>query len=268
MESVNPPTTLVQMLVQLDALGFKDAKKNYKLLNKTNGNFEVVKNFLEARAKLHEQIHSLKAQKKIEKKEAKWRQKLEKKAEKKEKKYRKKQEKKMEKGLPKGLPAEVKTVYVDGNNLLFVLDALRSRVLQSRRLEAESILQHLARKWVEKNSSIARCIIIFDNTETSISEDRFSVYSARPKYNTSDEALVDCALASEDKKSVLVFTSDRKLTDDLEDLGVHVWKSKAFFHTVFSSLNENKNLGEIGSLDQLADQFLSENLSALKLTKN
>ena len=62
-------------------------------------------------------------------------------------------------------------------------------------------------------------------------DDKMKVCSARPEYPTSDDALIDWSkkFSDEEKKETAVFTSDRALTLILQENGVQVFKSKAWF---------------------------------------
>jgi len=191
---------------------------------------------------------------KEEKKESKEERKLRKQQEKEEK-HKEKKEKKDKKEVAV-LPADLSTVFVDGNNLIYVLHYVRSLALRRNMAGAERALQVIAQEWsklVEYGVTL-----IFDDTNKDEMCGKFRVCSAKPLFSTSDEALITWAgkLAPEEAAKTLVFTSDRGLTTELAKFGVHVLKSKSFFEIVAPSLGKKEN----EFLDDWATRWLEEKL--------
>ena len=122
--------------------------------------------------------------------------------------------------------------------MLFVTSAIRNTCLRSKLRNGEKLLEAMARAWTNQSDQIAKCTLIFDDTTTHLSEHRFEVLSARPKYPTSDHALIEWATNanSDDKSGICVFTSDRALTESLKNAGVSVFKSKKWYQLALTAL--------------------------------
>jgi len=277
-------------LEALHALGFTKTKQNVKLLLQTCGNFEVVKNFLEAKKKVQEVAWNEKGKLKLEKQTAKLAKKSlkdkkrreepkeKRREEPKEKRGRRdrkikkeidpaaigndsfnaffpsKEDKKEVKRKEKQLRREQKLalkllkrgpafptssfpssdalppVYLDGNNMLFVCSALRALVLKRKMRLAEQLLVLFAKQFAAKVNA-AKCALIYDETPINEVSESFVVCSARPKYQTSDDALVEWAKAnSQANAAVGIFvSSDRELLSRLTSLGATVVKPKDWF---------------------------------------
>jgi len=72
------------------------------------------------------------------------------------------------------------------------------------------------------------------------------VTSAIPQYKTSDDAIVDFneKQSPEVRMKSLVGTSDRELTQRLNNLGAHVMKSKMFLSVICKVVNSSMGLSE------------------------
>jgi len=288
---------IVSTVIEMEKAGFKP-KKVMKLLWKTNGDVAAVKAFLEAQKKLDDVIMSNKANKRDldDKKDRHWKKrerhgdeenwkakkytrKFSEKMEKKDRKMHKYTEKKKKRDhkmrrsfdeeVPVGLqlptiaswPTEVQTLYLDGNNMLFVLSALRSLVLKKRNMRtAENLLAALARKFTQ-HMKLNKCNLVYDDTNLAISEEHFSVDSARPSYSTTDDAFVDCAIKSIDQAAIYV-TSDRGLIKRLTESNTKsiILKPKAFFHYVARVLSGKE---DIESLDEWFEKWFEEESSSI-----
>jgi len=193
----------------------------------------------EAKLKLKEE----RKQKKLEKQEKK-----EAKSEGKRKSFEKSKEEEM-KILPEGIEA----VYIDGNDLLYVVQLIRSLAIQHNKARAELALQIIAQQWAK----LTKCnvTLIFDETELFLNSDGFCVCSARPFFNTSDLALINMCSFNNETASKLVFTSDKELGVKLEELGVTVLKAKHFFQIAANMLGKQE--GE--SVDSWAEKWLKDN---------
>jgi hypothetical protein len=271
-------------LEQLDALGFSCKRKNLKLLSATNGDFETVKNFLAARDALKTKTKQLKSDAKIarrlEKKGLKKERRV-KTGERKERKDRKDRKERKEKiakvrdsdsdsnsngnvdrtrsllNLGKdGWPSGVVNLYLDGNNMLYVVSSIRALVLKRKNRAAEAALEQLARSF-SSALNLKHCTLIFDDTKRLVTEEAFSVCSARPAFSTSDDALVEMAKAN--TEPAVFVTSDRELLNRLEASGKHVLlcKPKEWFLFVARTLGGASS--GVDALDDWVANWMKEN---------
>jgi rRNA-processing protein FCF1 len=138
-----------------------------------------------------------------------------------------------------GWPVAVQQVFLDGNNMLFVPDYLRTKTLQSGRHSAENALSSLARELGVKLKISTH--VMYDSTTTIAASDKFIISSARPRYETSDDALVEIAKHAgpipNALSSCLFVTSDRGLRLRLKQLGAQVIKPKQWFAYAFQRIN-------------------------------
>jgi hypothetical protein len=142
------------------------------------------------------------------------------------------------------------TLYVDGNNMLFLNSALRHNTLRRNKKKAEKMITYA----VEQFCNIYRfdlVVVIFDSTnlvyEKVLSNGtKFVVTTAIPQYKTSDDAIVDFnkKLSPEVRMKSLTATSDREFTQRLTDLGSHVMKSKMFLSVICKAVNGSMGLSE------------------------
>jgi len=281
--------TMKAQLDQLDALGYNCKRKNLKLLSATNGDFEVVKNFLTARDALKTKTKQLKSDakiaKKLEKKDRKKDLKKERRVktgerkERKERKDRKDRKERVAKvrdsdsdsnsnangdrgvrsllNLGKdGWPSGVVNLYLDGNNMLYVVSSIRALVLKRKNRAAEAALEDLARRF-SSLLNLKHCTLIFDDTKRIVTEEAFSVSSARPSFATSDDALVEMAKAN--TEPAVFVTSDRELLNRLEASGKHVLlcKPKEWFLFVARTLGGASS--GVDSLDEWVANWMKEN---------
>jgi len=286
-------------LKQLEALGFSNKKKNVKLLYATNGDVEVVKNFLAARESLRlkrrEHCQLLRQDDKLARKLEKQENRKEKKKERREKKDRKggrenkrrgfKTEPNVEtnennnnpvavkeepisfiKPTQEQWPSDVAHLYLDGNNMLYVVGAIRSLVLKRKNSVAESYLESFARTFSDA-LKLKHCTLVFDETKKLVSGESFSVCSARPTFKTSDDALVEWAKACE--HPAVFVTSDRELTHRLKECGskIILCKPKEWFYyaaTVLASSTGEK----VGKIDDWMYEWMKKNQGIEDIAKN
>jgi len=177
----------------------------------------------------------------------------EKKHEKKEKKDKKKQEKAATK-VPATLPTDITYVYIDGNNLLFVLQPIRGLCLHRKMASAESALQLIAFEWSKLTK--LPVILIFDDTKKNETDGEFQVCSAKPLFPSSDDALANWAEKTSPDQAIktLVFTSDRALSERIAKHGLQVMKSKHFFEIAAPLLGKKKE----EPIDSWATRWLTE----------
>jgi len=279
---------IVTAVVELEKAGFKP-KKVLKLLTKTNGDVAAVKAFFEAKKKLDDVIMDAKTSKKKErdhgKKDCQWKKegrenkhawKAEKKMMKRTRKYSEKTERRggrrsrshEEEDVQVGLqlptigswPTDIQTLYLDGNNMLFVMAALRSLVLKKKNLRsAEKLLAALAKKFTQL-MKLNKCNLVYDDTNLAISEEHFSVSSARPAFSTTDDAFVDCAVKS--TAPAMYVTSDRGLIKRLTESNTQsvIVKPKVFFYYVARVLSGKE---DIESLDEWFEKWVGEESGTL-----
>ena len=139
--------------------------------------------------------------------------------------------------------------------MLFVTGIIRNACLKSTLRSGEKMLESMARHWTASSSQIAKCTLIFDDTATRITEERFDVLSARPNYATSDDALVDWATKTmEERSSIAVFTSDRALSELLTNAGVTVYKSKKWYQLASNAMPVEGG----DSVDSWADKWIAK----------
>jgi len=268
--------TFENELKQLEGLGFDKKKKNFKLLRATKGDVETVTNFLLSHRALKLKAKQVKREEKMVKIEKKSAKKLEKKW--KGKKNNDNEKEKRRNGnrnrnykkrdteeelvsvvhldSKESWPTAVGRLYLDGNNMLYVLSPIRSLVLKGKSADAEAALEALARKFAEALK--LECTLIFDDTKRSVKEEHFVVCGARPSFSTSDDALVEWSKGI-DKPSLFV-TSDRELLFRLKMVGEHVLlcKPKEWFRYVARVLSDTNK--EVEDLDAWMAEWINKNM--------
>lgn len=247
------PKTLDEQLIALDALGLSiKRKKAEKLLLKSNGDFIAVRDFFIASHNLKEASKKSKLEKKMAKRESKG---IHEKKQRKQKQFeaRSKHEcRKKERDVvdnEKPWPAEGTRLFLDGNNMLYVLGPIRGLALKRNTRGAELALEAIARAFTEK-MQLEKCTLIFDDTSRKVDETNFEVYSARPTFVTSDDSLVESA---KKEKGVFV-TSDRELIQRLEQQGGIIVSPKTWFRFVARMLSGHV----VENLDEWATQWVDD----------
>jgi hypothetical protein len=142
------------------------------------------------------------------------------------------------------------TLYVDGNNMLFLNNTLRQNTLRRKKKKSEKIITYA----VEQFCNIHRfdlVIVIYDSTNLVYEKvlangTKLVVTTAIPQFKTSDDALVDFneKQSPEVRKKSLIATSDRELTQRLTNLGADVMKSKSFLSAICKAVNSSIGLSE------------------------
>jgi len=111
----------------------------------------------------------------------------------------------------------ISRLYLDGNNMLFVLSCLRNLILKNHNLKsAELVLESIAKKFSEL-LQLKECVLMFDETNRIFKESEFSVASARPLFKSTDDAFVD--IASKLSETAVFVTSDRELIQRIFNAG-------------------------------------------------
>jgi hypothetical protein len=155
---------------------------------------------------------------------------------------------------------DLKTLILDGNNMLFADDDIRKLALKGKRREAEKLLVHLALEYA-KAANIDELTVIYDVTKLSFDWSKLSssdelvkegivnetnkhiklrVSSANPHFTNSDDALVAMAgeLSKDELTRKLFITSDRELMKRLDDVGSQVMKTGVWFKIARAKLGE------------------------------
>ncbi|CAF0721681.1 unnamed protein product [Adineta ricciae] len=128
-------------------------------------------------------------------------------------------------------PNDIEEVYLDGNNMMFVVDCLRQLCLNHARHKTERAIGQLAAAWNEQ-MRIPKVELIFDSTRQVDQIGSVNVTSAHPIYRTTDDMLIDSARRNDhhDKnKHTIIVTSDRDLAVQLSREGCQLVKSYAWF---------------------------------------
>jgi len=139
-------------------------------------------------------------------------------------------------------------LYIDGNNLLYIAKNIRNMTIHRKGSKAQEILIGCFELFSSLVKGLEEVFIIFDYTKSvydkTVGENtKFTIRSARPQFNTSDDALVSVAEGIERKERSLFVTSDRGLCTRLVALGTKVVKPKMFFNTVLSIIyGKNNNI--------------------------
>jgi len=147
-------------------------------------------------------------------------------------------------------PAHIRTLYLDGNNMLFVEDAIRKMMLGRKKKLAEQTLANLAFEFAQAIGTF-NVILIFDSTKQTSSQEivapngntvKFSVVSSTPEFTNSDDALVAWSERLGDRANECFFvTSDRGLQVRLSQNGVeNISKTKRWFNLVKATIGEEK----------------------------
>ena len=110
-------------------------------------------------------------------------------------------------------PVDIEQVYLDGNNMMFVVDSLRRLCLNRAGKKTERALGEIAAAWNEQ-VRIPRVDLVFDSTNQVGQIGSVTVSSAQPQYRTTDDMLVELARRPENREKnnrTIVVTSDRAL---------------------------------------------------------
>ena len=173
--------------------------------------------------------------------------------------------------LTKNWNSDFRSLYLDGNNMLFVDKVIRNLCLKGNKVLAEIILTKLSILF-SNNTDLEYLYVIFDQTDLyfssldkkEVKEDNFNIYynkskiigefveklspkklkisvmSAWPSYNIADDFLVDLS-QKEDKISSLFVTSDKELQDRLFSKGIkYIMPSGGYFSLLIKAFTEEK----------------------------
>ncbi|CAF1271321.1 unnamed protein product [Didymodactylos carnosus] len=127
-------------------------------------------------------------------------------------------------------PTHVTNVYLDGNNMMFVVDSLRRLCLNRQGKKTEKAIAEIASAWNEQ-MNIANLNLIYDSTRQLASVGTVHVQSAHPTFQTTDDMLIDI-MKKRDKEineHTVVVTSDRYLAAQLITVGCILVKPYHWF---------------------------------------
>ncbi|CAF3685847.1 unnamed protein product [Rotaria sp. Silwood1] len=128
-------------------------------------------------------------------------------------------------------PHDIEQVYLDGNNMMFVVDSLRRLCLNRARKKTERALGEIVCAWNEQ-MHIPYVELIFDSTHQLDQIGTIKISSAQPKYRTTDDMLVEIARQPENREKnqrTIIVTSDRGLAALLQREGCLIVKSYSWF---------------------------------------
>ncbi|CAF1501804.1 unnamed protein product, partial [Didymodactylos carnosus] len=126
-------------------------------------------------------------------------------------------------------PSNIEQVYLDGNNMMFVIDSLRRLCLNRHGKKTEQIIGQIASAWNEK-LQIPHVNLIYDSTKQVETIGTVNIQSAQPKYKTTDDMLVDLAKQNHGKNEhTIVVTADRALAAQLKNEGCQLVKPYHWF---------------------------------------
>ena len=143
----------------------------------------------------------------------------------------------------------VTKVFLDGNNMLFADKFLLKLRLKRQQRQAEEALSKLASNFASRIGNF-HTVLVFDTIKIPTSKAtifsteggkvlEFETCEARPKYSTSDDALVEWMGSQSKSEECLVVTSDRGLQLRLKEKGVtHLMKTGNWFRLVKTVLGE------------------------------
>ena len=212
--------------------GFTNLKLNLKVLLKCKGVLEKSLNLVNKRCEIRElkklfkvdESHKLNA-KKVHDPE-----------------LRKKLKEEIKSSLIREIDQSAKTIYLDGNNLLFLNPIIRKLCLQQKRIKAENAIEELAIEF-SMTFGIHHLVLIFDKTNNpktlEIGSLKFTVCSAIPNFYTSDDALVNLISGLSSHDDILIITSDLDLQIRLKEKGVKmIMKSGCWFKIMKEKLEK------------------------------
>lgn len=144
--------------------------------------------------------------------------------------------------------------------MMYVLKPLRDLVLGKRGClrKIPDILESIARP-LGTALGLKKVILIFDRNCKTIDEENFAMFSATPKYQTSDEAMIDIARST---GTGVYVTSDRGLIEQLRQAGGLVMKPKTWFVLAARTLG-----GDASDLDSWMENWIENNKLADDLQK-
>jgi len=259
---LDAPSSHEEQVQKLVEMGFK-SKECAKLLSRS-GEFETVRQYLEAKAKLR---IALKCKRTNFKKESRKKSKGDSKELKKMKKLERKAQKlgrHAEKRLtrsnaPTVVPSinwkEVKFVVLDAANIMFAnFPLVRQEMLKGNRQAALIELKNLALKFFRSDG--VEFLLVIEDAPPTDKEEGITFFSSTPSFQTTDDALLSLAGEMKEKKGVFV-TSDGILAFKMRKLGVVVGDGREWLSSV-SQLDSPPTKPEDVVSESLKDIHLNE----------
>jgi len=151
--------------------------------------------------------------------------------------------------LVKDWSKDITSVYLDGNNMLYVENMIRKVQLQCPN-NAEKILALLAGKFGLR-ANLKNLTLIYDSTKNIFTKNveglELKVCSARPDFNTSDDALVVWSEGKsvQDFNSTLFVTTDRGLKIRLREKGAKLIMNSGRWFKIARDFIGNNDVDEI-----------------------
>ncbi|CAF1577610.1 unnamed protein product [Rotaria sp. Silwood1] len=160
-------------------------------------------------------------------------------------------------------PRDIEQVYLDGNNMMFVVDSLRRLCLNRSSKKTERALGEIASAWNEQ-MHIPDVELIFDSTHQLDQIGTVKISSAQPKYRTTDDMLVEISRQPENReknKRTIIVTSDRGLAALLQHEGCLVVKSYNWFaHCVMTLTPDLINYQELTDTMTIPSTLTTKNI--------
>lgn len=166
--------------------------------------------------------------------------------------------------LTKNWPSNIKYLYLDGNNMLFVCSTFRKfSCKRSTRHNTEQLLNAIALEF-HNATNLMTTQVCYDKTvnmpqKYSGIDKIFRVTSAIPDFNNADDQLVAIALQHKQVRMLdycMFVTTDKLLRKRLKDVDAKVASPGAWLKCVHKYLwNENKEIS--ANLDVWTDSFIT-----------
>lgn len=153
-------------------------------------------------------------------------------------------------------PQNVKRVYLDGNNMLFINSKIRSMFInKDTQTEAQKKFATFCFEFTKK-MALEKTSLIFDFTELKQSEETFEIISAKDcNFETTDDMLVEYA-EIENMEECIFVTSDYGLQKRLKVFDATILRPTLFLTFAVSIIYDKPNL--VSNLD-LLDEYFNKN---------
>jgi len=257
LQSNVPDPTHGELVQKLVELGFKK-RECTKLILRTDGQYEIVKHFLEAKSKLREFIHCNKVQfknnvhskkqfRKNSKEDSKEVRKMNKQQKKLEKKAQKEERKRNKKTIDSSIVQieepidwkDVKVIIIDAMNVMFVSPSMRQEMIKGLSANARCVLESLIHSFCKALG--IQCAVLYDQLEhPRENEECISFFGAKPSFLSSDEALIHLANQMK-QQNPCVITSDKAIAIKLKEVGVRNCTVKEWMTAVARLGSANSN---------------------------
>lgn len=140
--------------------------------------------------------------------------------------------------------SEVRTIYLDGNNMLYIEKEMRDYAISGRnRVHAERMLANLVLSYCQTSTDEINFKLMFDATSFhGYTDTHFEIICARKMgFSIADDALVHISEVNPDIRDTTLFvTSDKELIERLKSLGSFVMKPKDFLRKTKEIIGESE----------------------------